>query len=338
MTAAAKQNDAYYYLKRQGLFFASGAAVMLLTMNISYRYFRSMAFMIYLAANALLVVAAFIGISSHGAQRWIPVPIIGQFQPSEVAKAGVIFYMAFLIAQNPKMLLKWPTFILACGVVGVTAGLVMLGNSLSMAIIVTLVGMGIIFIACPYIMRFVVVIAGGVAGLAGYFMYTAMSAAENFRIGRIEAWINPFSDPTGDGFQVIQSLYAIASGGMFGLGIGNSRQKTFVPEAHNDIIFSIICEELGFVGGALVLALFGILIWRGLKIAMNAPDTFSSLTAAGIMILISAQVVLNVAVVTNSMPNTGVPLPFISYGGTSLMVTLFLVGVLLNISRHSKKS
>ena len=164
-----------------------------------------------------------------------------------------------------------------------------------------------------------------------------MSRAKDFRGGRFSAWLDPFSDPSATGYQIVQSLYAVASGGIFGLGLGQSRQKLgFLPEAHNDIIFSIICEELGFFGAMIVLILFAILIWRGIKIAVNATDLFGTLVASGIVIMIASQVIINVAVVTNSIPNTGVPLPFISYGGTSVAIMMMLIGILLNISRYSR--
>jgi cell division protein FtsW len=334
-TAMTRQNDAYYYLKKQGAFFFAGLAAMMLMANFDYHYLRRWAFAVYICSNALLVLVLIIGISSHGATRWIPLPLIGQFQPSEVAKAGVIFFISFLISFKRDILLKWPTFLMVCALVGLTSGLVFLGNNMSTAIIVLIIGVGVIFMACPYIIRFVVVGATGVAGLVAFLALS--SSSDNFRAGRFAAWLDPAKYAQDLGYQILQSLYAIASGGMFGLGLGQSRQKTFLPEAHNDIIFSIICEELGLVGAAIVLLLFGVLIWRGVKVAIDAPDTFSSLVAIGIIILISSQVIINVAVVTNSIPNTGVPLPFISYGGTSLMVAMGLIGVLLNISRHSKK-
>ena len=336
MRANTDLGDPYFYLKKQGAFFVAGLACMIIMANVNYRYIRNLSSVLYLIANALLVLVLVIGISSHGATRWIPLPIIGQFQPSEVAKAGVIFFLSFIISNNKKLLTKWPTFILTCGVAAISSILVFLGNNMSTAIIVMIIGIGIIFTASPYIMRFVVAVCAGFAGILGYLVLS--SASDNFRAARFEAFLHPFDYPKTYGFQVIQSLYAIASGGMFGLGLGQSRQKTFLPEAHNDIIFSIVCEELGFIGAAVVLLLFGILIWRGIKIALNAPDAFSSLTAMGIMILVSSQVVINVAVVTNSIPNTGVPLPFISYGGTSLLVAMSLIGVLLNISRCSKST
>jgi len=334
MNANTYLGDPYYYLKKQGSFFGLGLLCMLFMANLNYQYIRRLSFILYVIANALLVLVLIIGISSHGATRWIPLPIIGQFQPSEVAKAAVIFFTAFLISNNKNLLTKWPTFILTCGVAAVSSVLVFLGNNMSTAIIVMIIGIGVIFTASPYIMRFVVAVGCGIGGLLGYLVLS--SSSENFRAARFDAFLHPFDYAKTTGFQVIQSLYAIASGGMFGLGLGQSRQKSFLPEAHNDIIFSIICEELGFIGAAVVLLLFGILIWRGVKIALNAPDMFSSLTAMGIVILISSQVLINVAVVTNSIPNTGVPLPLISYGGTSLIVAMSLLGVLLNISRCSK--
>ena len=173
----------------------------------------------------------------------------------------------------------------------------------------------------------------GAGGLVSYMAFFS----KGFRGARFAAWLDPFSNPSETGYQIIQSLYAVASGGIFGLGLGQSRQKLgFLPEAHNDIIFSIVCEELGFFGAAMILILFAILIWRGIKIAINATDLFGTLVASGIVIMIASQVIINVAVVTNSIPNTGVPLPFISYGGTSVAIMMMLIGILLNISRYSR--
>ena len=212
-----------------------------------------------------------------------------------------------------------------------TVILIALAN-LSTAIIVSLIGFGIIFIASPYTAVFFI---SGLIGASGLVFY--MSRAKDFRGGRFSAWLDPFSDPSATGYQIVQSLYAVASGVIFGLGLGQSRQKLgFLPEAHNDIIFSIICEELGFFGAMIVLILFAILIWRGIKIAVNATDLFGTLVASGIVIMIASQVIINVAVVTNSIPNTGVPLPFISYGGTSVAIMMMLIGILLNISRYSR--
>ena len=171
-----------------------------------------------------------------------------------------------------------------------------------------------------------------------FFVVAALLLPQfKYRMGRITAWLDPWADPTGGGYQIIQSLYAVASGGLFGLGLGQSRQKTFVPEAYNDIIYAIICEELGLVGAFIVLALFGVLIWRGVKIALECRDMYGCLAAAGITAMIAVQALINMAVVTNTIPNTGVPLPFISYGGTSLLITMISMGILLNISRNCRR-
>lgn len=213
----------------------------------------------------------------------------------------------------------------------VPAGLIAISN-FSTAIVVTAIGGTMLFVASPKIWYFVVAIvpvgvAGGIAVSLPQFGY---------RISRIKIWRDPFSDPIGKGYQTIQSLYAIASGGLFGLGLGQSRQKTFIPESYNDIIFAIICEELGMVGAALIILLFAVLIWRGVKIALNAIDMFGCLVAIGITSMIGFQAIINIAVVTNTIPNTGQPLPFISYGGTSLLFTMAAMGILLNISKYQK--
>ncbi len=322
----------FFFLKKQLLFGIVGFCAMIIMSYMNYSYLKRLAFPIYVAANGMLVFVWLFGTVTNGAKRFIYIPGFGQFQPSEIAKVGVILMISLVISSNKTLLKSWFGFFVCSAIVGISAFFVFLGN-LSTAIIVSVIGFGMIFCASPYIWRFVLPGAGAVSGLVAYL---ALSKG-NFRSGRFQAWLDPFKDPEKSGYQTIQSLYAIASGGMFGLGIGQSRQKSFIPEAHNDIIFSIICEELGFVGASLVLLLFGILIYRGIRVALNAPDTFSSLVATGVVILIASQVIINVAVVTNSIPNTGVPMPFISAGGTSLIVTMGLVGILLNISRCTKE-
>ncbi|MDR1532746.1 MAG: putative lipid II flippase FtsW [Clostridiales bacterium] len=325
-------NDTYYFLKRQGLLAVAGYVIMRLISYINYRYWMRVAFLLYIISNLLLAGVLIFAAVKHGAQRWIEVPIIGQFQPSEVSKVAIIFMTAQIIYANKNILKNWGGFLLCCGLVGVTAALVVVAN-LSTAIIVAVIGLGIIFVASPHVLRFLVF---GALGVGGVFAYVAFFT-EGYRNERFDAWLDPFSDPMDTGFQIIQSLFAVASGGPFGLGIAQGRQKAFLPEAHNDFIFSIICEELGFVGAAFVLLLFGVLIWRGINIAMNAADTFGFLVATGIILLIATQVLINIAVVTNTIPSTGIPLPFVSYGGSALLITMFLMGVLLNISRYSKE-
>jgi cell division protein FtsW len=321
----------FYFLQRQLVFAAAGFGALVFMANFKYRFLMKFSFLSYIAANVLVALVPIIGEERGGARRWI---IVGgqQFQPSELAKIAIIIMLAYMIHRNKDMLKNWVGFFTCCGIVMGTTVLVLLGG-LSNAIVIGLIGMGMIFVASPHIMRFVLLGAGAALSVVAYILFSP----ERFRMERITAWLDPASaDPQGIAYQINQSLYAIASGGVFGLGIGQSRQKSFLPEAHNDFIFAIICEELGLVGAGLVIFLFGVLIWRGITIAAKAPDTFSSLTAAGIVLMIGGQAIINIAVVTNSMPNTGITLPFISYGGTSLLVTMFLMGVLLNISRYSK--
>lgn len=327
---AAQYGDAFYYVKRQSLYALIGVFITLFMINVNYKILSKFAVPIYIVAVILLTYVLFTE-PIKGVRRWITIPVLGQFQPSEIGKVATILITSQVIATRKNILKNWPGFLVVCALVGVLFLLVALGN-LSTSILVAATGFGIIFVASPHILRFVMAGLGAVCVLIGY-----LSMSDGFRGGRFDAWIDPFSDQLGFGYQTIQSLYAIGSGGLFGLGLGQSRQKLgFIPESHNDIIFSIICEELGFFGAAFVLVLFAILIWRGTSIALNAHNVFGSLLASGITILLGIQALINVAVVTNTIPNTGVPLPFISAGGTSMLVNMFLIGVLLNISRYSR--
>lgn len=332
-TRAEYNYDMFYFLKKQGFAVLLGFAGMFFMSNFDYRYLKKLSLPIYLAGNGLLIFVLLFGVAKKGAKRWINLPLVGSFQPSEFAKVAVILFIACMIANNRRLLKTMSGHVFCAAFVGIPVILIALGN-LSTAIIATLIGCGIIFIASPYTAVFVSMALIGSGALVSYIGFFS----KGFRGARFAAWLDPFSDPTNTGYQIIQSLYAVASGGMFGLGLGQSRQKLgFIPEAHNDIIFSIICEELGFFGAAIILILFSILIWRGIKVAMNATDLFGTLVASGIVIMIASQVIINVAVVTNSIPNTGVPLPFISYGGTSVAIVMSLIGILLNISRYSKE-
>ena len=324
--------DQFYFLRRQITFCVMGFCVMMIMSSINYRFLMKFSIPLFLGSNLLLALVPFFGKEKGGQKRWIEIAGY-EFQPSELSKLAIILLLSYLIYRNKNILKYWGGFLFCCILVGITSGLVLLGG-LSTALIVAAIGFGIIFVASPHVTRFVVAAVFAVSGLVAYLVYFSQS----YRGARFQVWLDPWSDPINMGFQIINSLYAIGSGGPFGLGIGQSRQKNgFLPEPHNDFIFSIICEELGFVGAALVLGLFAILIWRGISIAIKSPDIFASLFATGIVIMIGSQVVINVAVVTNSMPNTGIPMPFISYGGTSLLITMFLMGVLLSISRYSKE-
>jgi len=330
----AFNNDAFYFLRRNGLMAIGGFIIMNAMANLNYEHLRRLAPLIYLVTLGLLIAVVIVGFASHGAQRWLPFPFIGRFQPSEVAKAAAIFMLAFLIDKSPTRLHTWKGLFFMCAVLGLITGLVFYGG-FSSALIVAVIGFGMIFIASPHIWRFILAGVAGVSAVIGYLWYDA-NFGDGFRGARFRAWMDPWAYPDTRGFQVIQSLYAIASGGLFGSGIGASRQATFVPEAHHDIIFAIIVEELGLIGAGMILLLFGIFIWRGIRVALNAHSTFAAMTAIGIVLAIGFQALINIAVVTNSIPNTGVTLPFISYGGTSLFVSMALAGVLLNISRFTK--
>ena len=333
-TSAKYHYDMYYLVRRQAMAAALGVGAMIVMANFDYKRLKKFAFPLYVVSIGLLIYTSLFGISVGGARRWIELPLLGRFQPSELAKVGIILFISNFIAERPKLLKSLIRTVVPALFVGIVCVIIAIGTrNASSAIIIAVIGFGIIFIASPHTAIFVI-LGSGAAGL----MALMLSVSTSFRGNRWDAWLDPFSDPRGIGFQPIQSLYAIASGGMFGLGLGQSRQKLgFIPEAHNDIIFSIIAEELGLVGSVLVLFLFAVLVWRAVKVAINAPDLFGSLVAAGIALMIGSQVVINVAVVTNTIPNTGVPLPFISYGGTSLSILIFCMGILLSISRYSKQ-
>jgi len=300
---------------------------------LGYRFLAKMALPIYVIANLLLAATLVIGHEVSGGTRWIRIPGLGfQFQPSEIAKIAVILFLAHYIAGDRK---RTDTVkgLLGCAIIiGIPCALVALGRNFSTVLIIAAIGAAMIFLASKFFWRWLG-LAGAAAG--GIAAYLAMS--DGFRASRFAAWRDPWSDPLGYGYHAIQSLYAIASGGLFGLGIGNSNQKMrYLPEAHNDFIFAIIVEELGLFGAGLLLLFFGILVWRGCMIAIRARDLAGTLIAAGITAMISIQVIINVGVVTGTIPNTGIPLPFISYGGTSMLVMLAAMGILLNISKFPK--
>jgi len=320
----------FHFVQRQGIFALIGFVAMYIMSKLPYRLMLRSGWPMYIISGIMLIYVTIMAEATGGARRWIEIAGV-RFQPSEVMKVAIIMLIAYMIFRNKKALDTWKGLFYHLGIVGFATFLVLL-EDFSTALVIAAIGMGMLFIASPHVTRFVVLGATGIGAVAFYLLVLA----DNFRHARVQAWLDPFSDPLGFGYQPIQSLYAIASGGLFGLGIGQSRQKSFLPEPQNDMIFAIITEELGFAGAALILSLFAILIWRMIKIAMEATDMFGSLVATGAAVMIASQVLINVAVVTNSIPNTGVTLPFISFGGTSLLVTMFLVGVVLNISRYHR--
>lgn len=274
-----------------------------------------------------------------GAKRWINLGFMS-FQPSEIAKIGLIIFFAALLTQNKDRIQEmgrgfFYPFMFLIPVIGI---LVIVQNHLSATILIIMIVAIMMLMAGSKLKYFLTFgSAGAGLGIAGLFTYAKLTGEGWFRIKRFITFLDPFADKQGDGWQIIQSLYAIGSGGLFGVGLGNSTQKyLYLPEAHNDFIFSIIAEELGFVGCIFVIILFALFIWRGILTAIKAPDMFGSLIAAGITSMVGLQAIINIAVVTSSMPNTGMPLPFFSYGGTSLLILMASVGILLNISRASK--
>lgn len=323
--------DPYHYLKRQVMWAIIGLVVFFLTAKLDYHIYKYLALPGLVISFVLLILVLFVGQDIGGSVRWIK---LGSFnlQPSELAKLAMVNFTAVYIANKRENIRKFLSGLLPIVIIlGLQFVLIMKEPDFGTAIALSITVVIILF-------------AGGIhfgqltsLGLCTVPLLYYLVKYEDYRIKRLFAFLNPWEDPTGTGWNIIQSLTAIGSGGFFGLGLGNSRQKfSYLPEHHTDFIYAILCEELGFVGGASVLLLFFVLVWRGLRIALNAPDLFGSLLAIGITSMIGFQAVLNIGVVTGSLPITGITLPFISYGGSSLLVSLASVGVLLNISRQTR--
>ena len=328
-----KYADSFFYLKRQILFAGVGVFAMLFIMNIQYNIWKKYAKLILIICFILLIVVKIpgIGIVRGGAQSWIG---IGAFsiQPSEFMKLGLIIFLANYVSLNQKYITSLKKgFIPVIGLVFIAFGLIMLQPDLGTGVVLVLTCVLMIFIAGAKISHF---LGLSVIGLAG-FVFLIISAP--YRIKRITSFLNPWEDPLGDGFQIIQSLYAIGPGGLMGVGLGESLQKyLYLPEPQTDFIFAILGEELGFIGGSITIGLFFLLFWRGIKIALEAPDQFGRFMAFGIVAMITIQVMINVSVVIGLIPVTGITLPFLSYGGSSLTLTLCSAGILLNVSRYSR--
>ena len=322
-----KFHDSYYYLKKQGLATVLGMAGMLWIARIDYHRWIPLAVPGYLAAIGLSIAVMAFGKEYNGSKRWLSLGPFS-FQPSEFAKVAVILFLAWLINRNVKKISKLRIMSGMMLSILPVVGLVGASN-LSTAIIILGIAVTLIFVASPRYAQFIWMAVSGV-GFLGIFL-----ALESYRLERLAIWRNP--EKYEKGYQTLQGLYAIGSGGLFGRGLGNSIQKLgSVPEAQNDMIFSIICEELGIFGGIFVLILFGYLLYRLFFIAQNAPDLFGSLIVTGIFIHIALQVILNIAVVLNLMPNTGVTLPFISYGGTSIVFLMSEMAIALSVARQIK--
>ncbi|MBR2476883.1 MAG: putative lipid II flippase FtsW [Clostridia bacterium] len=331
-SAHYRMGDTFYFIKRQGICAVIGLIGMYVFSVIHYKkYYKWALPFLGIVVILLVLVLTPLGVEVNGASRWLGFSFL-TFQPSELAKFALIIFLAKYLTDNGKMLEKPGGFIANLVIIGLIAGLVLLEPHMSGAMVIAGVGVVILYVAGAKKLHLSILAVLGIVGAFG------LIAIAPYRMARFTTFLDPFADMQGEGFQIVQSLYAIGSGGFFGLGLGQSRQKfLYLPEPQNDFIFSIICEELGFFGALLVIVLFAVLIWKGIQIAMRAPDKFSSLLVAGIISLVAIQVILNIAVVTSSMPATGVPLPFFSYGGTSLIIMLCGMGIVLNVTRHIKK-
>ncbi|WP_374018556.1 stage V sporulation protein E [Paenibacillus thiaminolyticus] len=325
--------DSYYFVKRQLLFAVLGLAAMFVTMNTDYRIWSRYAKVGLLICFGLLIIVLIPGMGDvrGGARSWLGIGSFG-IQPSEFMKLGMIIFLAKTLSDEQTRIERFMTGLLPpLGVMAAAFGLIMLQPDLGTGTVMMGASLLLIFTGGAQIKHLASLALVGVAGFVGLIL------AAPYRLQRITAFLDPWQDPLGAGYQAIQSLYAIGPGGLVGLGLGASRQKyNYVPEPQTDFIFSILAEELGFIGGVTVLMLFLILVWRGMRAAMTAPDTFGSLLAVGIVGIVAVQVLINIGVVIGLMPVTGITLPLISYGGSSLTLMLTSLGILLNISRYAR--
>ncbi len=330
--------DGLHYLKLMVRWAILGSFVMFITSNIKYVVWKRWAPLILIMSIVFLLLLLYtpLGITAKGATRWLRLGPI-QFMPSEVAKMGLIIFLSASIEKRQYRIQKLITgqlpYLLLAGIFFL---LLREQPDFSTAIVMMIIIGSLLFVGGMKFSHFFLVVSAGVGSLA-YMSYHVLitGTITNYRAQRLISFVDPWEYAQGDGYQVIQSLYALGSGGVTGQGLGQSVQKhLYLPEPQNDFIFSIIGEELGYVGGLIVIMLFLLLIWKGIKIAMNAPDLFSSLMATGIVAMIGSQAIINIAVATSSMPVTGMPLPFVSYGGTSLLILMGAAGILVNISKY----
>lgn len=317
-----------YYFVRQFIFAALGVAAMIVCSRLPIGFYKRFSVPLLIAAVVLLALVPIIGTDANGAKRWIG---LGAFtvQPSEIAKIGIILSFASMICARRGRMKSFRYGILPFAAILIAiVGLLVMEPHFSASIIIVAIGGIMLFLGGARLVWFIaaaVAAGGGIAVLLTLFPYAST---------RITTWRDPFASTSDEGYQIVQSLYSIGSGGLTGLGLGQSRQKyLYLPEEHNDFIFSVVCEELGFIGALFILTLFALLIIRGYWIALHSADRYSFLVAAGITTLLAVQVILNVAVVTNLVPCTGISLPFFSYGGTALLMQMAEMGIVLSISR-----
>ena len=330
--ARSTMGDSFYFIKKQLLWATIGIIAMIVMSVVDYGFLKKATPLIFIVSYFLLwlVFVPGLGVTNKGATRWVNLYVI-QFQPSDIMKFALVLIMALYISkfQQKAKTFQYGLLCPACIVV-LVCGTVALEKHMSATIILFIIGASMIFIAGADMKWIGGIGATFVAAAAGIILFTDYTKA------RVDAWLHPERDPGGSAWQPYQSLLAIGSGGLFGVGLGNSYQKhLWLPEPQNDFIFAIVCEELGMVGAFTLIALFMLLMWRGFYIAIKAPDTFSSMLVMGLTLKVSIQAILNIAVVTTTIPTTGIALPFFSYGGTALVMQLAEMGIILSISRFS---
>lgn len=337
-SAQEKFGDPMWYFRKQTIITIGSLIVMTVVSWINYHVYARFAKLSYVVAFILmLLILTPFGIEANGARRWVGIPDTPlQIQPAEVVKIAIILYIPFLVCRTGKYIEKWDhlkEILFYGGAAGI--GVLVLTDNLSSAIIVLGITAVILYVSYPKTKK--IVQYSMLAGIVGYIgvriWASSLAKSDNFRLQRIIVWIDPEKYAGNKGFQTLQALYAVGSGGFWGKGLGASTQKLIIPEVQNDMILSIICEELGVFGAIVVLVMFGMMLYRLMFIAQNAPDKYGSLIVTGIFAHIAIQVILNVAVVTNLIPNTGITLPFISYGGTSILFLMIEMGMALSVSR-----
>lgn len=326
------KGNSFYYIERQLLFAVMGIAAMLVVSQVNYKILQKYSLLLYAAAIVLLIIVLFMR-DERGFARWIYIGSFS-FQPSEIAKFAIIVLLAHFATTNAGKMKTFKYGVLPFAVcLGVVVLLIIAEKHLSGTIIIGALGIAMMWFGGTRLRYFGMLIGIGAAAVAVILIVPSFM---EYATNRVTMWRDPYVDAQGEGYQTIQALIAIGSGGLWGTGLGNSRQKyLYIPAPQNDFIFAVVCEELGFIGATIVLLIFALLIWRGYTIAMNCPDRFGSLLAAGCVTHIGMQVLLNIAVVTNTIPNTGISLPLFSYGGSALMMTLGELGVVLSVSKKS---
>jgi cell division protein FtsW len=328
------QGDSAYYFRRQLGWAGVGLVLMLLASRVDYKVYAKKPFpFLFLGLGfALLIGVLLFGSQINNTKRWFIIAGVS-VQPAEIAKLCLILFMAASLAKNKDIKNFWFGTLPYLVIAAAYAGLIILQPNFSTTVTIMLIAVALLIAAGVRLFPLV-----GLGLLGGGGAAAALIRGAEYRMERINTFLNPFQDPSGSGYQVIQSLYSLGSGGLFGMGLGQSRQKfLYLPYSEADFIFAIVGEELGFIGAIFIIILFAILCWRGLRIAMMVPDRFGSLLATGIVSIIAVQAVVNIAVVTGAIPATGLPLPFISSGGSSLAIFMTSIGILLNISKQIRE-